>query len=165
DEALEHGDVHPTRRFALARPDLADRLRIEAEEHPELGHPLVEKRLPMDEDERASSTCGHEVDPDHGLPDAWRRHEDASVLRQEGPGGLFLNRCQRALELEVESFARLALIFDVEGASRAAEERLEFISTAPGQGNVLGQFLGARDDARGEGGREAKPLLLVELRV
>src|SRR5262249_61395481 len=80
DEALEHGDVQPTRRFALARPDLADRLRIEAEEHPELGHPLVEERLPMDEDERASSTCGYEVGPDDRLTDARRRHEDAGVM-------------------------------------------------------------------------------------
>ena len=79
-EALEHGDVQSPRRFALARPDLADSLRVEAEEHPELGHPLVEEWLPMDEDERASSTCGHEVGADDRLPDARWRHEDAGIV-------------------------------------------------------------------------------------
>jgi hypothetical protein len=80
DEALEHGDVQPTRRLALACTDLADRFRIEAEEHPELGHPLVEQRLPMDEDEGAPPACRHEVGPHHRLPDARWRHEDAGVV-------------------------------------------------------------------------------------
>ena len=64
----------------LPATDLADRLRVEAEEHPELGHPLVEERLPMDEDEGAPPTCGHEVGADDRLPDARRRHEDAGVV-------------------------------------------------------------------------------------
>jgi hypothetical protein len=80
DETLEHGDVEPTRRLALARTDLADRFRVEAEEHPELGYPLVEERLPMNEDEGAPATGGDQVGADHGLPDAWRCHEDAGVV-------------------------------------------------------------------------------------
>ena len=56
-------------------------------------------------------------------------------------------------------------ILDGQAAARAAEERFEVIPTAPGQGDVLGKLLGARDDSRREMGREAKPLLLVELRI
>ena len=40
--------------LALACADLADLLRVDAEEHRELREPLVEERLPMDQDERAA---------------------------------------------------------------------------------------------------------------
>ena len=123
DEALEHRDVQPTRRLALACTDLADRFRIEAEEHPELGHPLVEQRLPMDQDEGAPPACRHEVGPDHRLADARWRDEDAGVVCQEGPGGLLLDGGQLALEPEVERLACLTPILDGQAAARAAEER------------------------------------------
>lgn len=78
---------------------------------------------------------------------------------------MLLNRGQLALEPEVEGLTCLTPVLDGQGAPRAAEERLEAIPTPPGQGDVLGKLLGARDDARGEGGRQAEPLLFVELRV
>ncbi len=68
---------------------------------------------------------------------------------------MLLDRGQLALEPEVERLACLTPILDGQGAPRAAEERLEVIPTPPGQGDVLGKLLGARDDeplvARSEG--------------
>jgi len=42
DQALEHRDVQPSRRDALASPNLPNCLRIHAEEHRQLGDPLIE---------------------------------------------------------------------------------------------------------------------------
>ena len=38
------------------------------------------RRLPMHEDERASSPCGHEVGADDRFPDARWRHEEARIV-------------------------------------------------------------------------------------
>ncbi len=89
----------------------------------------------------------------------------STVPRYEGPGGLLLDGGQFALEPEVDRLARLTPILDGQAAARAAEEPLEIIPTAPRQGEVLSELLGARDDSRGEVSQEAKPLLLVELGV
>ncbi len=45
DEALDHRDVEPAVTGLLARSDLADLLRFDAQEQRQLSQPLVEQRL------------------------------------------------------------------------------------------------------------------------
>jgi len=54
------------------RGDLADLLRLDAEEDGELDDPLVEQRSAVDQDQRAARARGDEVRPDHRLADARR---------------------------------------------------------------------------------------------
>jgi hypothetical protein len=98
DEALDHGDVQPSRRGTLARADLPDRLGVDAEKHGQLRDPLIQERLPMDQDQRRPGAGRDEVGPDDGLADARRRHENPDVVYQQRSGGLVLDGSQCALE-------------------------------------------------------------------
>ena len=59
DETLNHRHVQPAIVFALTASDLADLLFIDAEKDRQLCSPLLQKRLPMDQDQRAAPTLHH----------------------------------------------------------------------------------------------------------
>ncbi len=137
----------------------------DAEEQRQLRQPLIEKRAPVDQDQRAASALGHEVCANDGLACAGRRDEHTNVVLEKRAHGLLLDRCQLPAEAEAERFAGDALVLDFEGHTVLAQQRLELGLTASRQAHVLREILRARDHARGRGRGEAHALLLVELRV
>jgi hypothetical protein len=67
----------------VARADLADVLGLDPEEQSKLDDPLVEKRLPVDEDERARPPGGDEARADHRLADLRWGDEHARVVGEQ----------------------------------------------------------------------------------
>ena len=106
----------------------------------------------MDEDEGASPTCGHEVGADDRLPDARRRRPTktpASCDRRAWAACSWTGVSSPWNLTRSSGSPGLAPILDGQGAPRAAEERLEVVPTAPGQGDVLGKLLPAHAMTRG----------------
>ena len=95
-------------RFA---PDLPYRLLLDAEEHGELGDPLIEERPAMRQDERAPASFGDEVGAENGLADPGGRHEDAEVLPEQGLRGTLLDGREVAIEAESGRCALHAAVF------------------------------------------------------
>jgi cobyrinic acid a,c-diamide synthase len=165
DEALDHGDIQPTRRIALPNADLADCLGIDAKKHGELGDPLVQERLAVDQDQRGPASGCHAVRSHDGLANARRRHEDPDVVSQQRLGGSFLDGCQPSLESQRERLPRVAPILHGQRNAHPAKQRLQLLATPPRQSDVIGEILGAGDHSRGERGRQPEALLLVELGI
>jgi hypothetical protein len=107
--------VEPAVSGLLARSDLPDFLRLDAEEQRELRQPLVEKRAPVDQDQRAATAVGHEVRADDRLADAGRRDEHADLVLEQRVRGLLLNWRQVPAKSEAERLAGDALVRDFEG--------------------------------------------------
>ena len=76
--------------FFLPPPIRPISFSLDAEEHRELGEPLVEELLAVHEDERAPPALRHEVGAEDRLADAGRRDEDAGVVLEEGARGRLL---------------------------------------------------------------------------
>src|SRR5207249_6221529 len=70
DEALDHRDVELAIPGFLARSDLPDLLRLDAQEERQLRQPLVEKRPSMDQDQRAAAPFRNEIRADDRLADS-----------------------------------------------------------------------------------------------
>ena len=165
NEALDYGDIDPPGRSALRALDLSDRLRIEAEELRELRDPLVQKRAPVNQDQRAARARCDEVRPDHGLADAGRRDEDTRIVREKRSRRRLLNRRQRAVESNVQSGSGDALVRDLEHDPVSSEQLLEIRKASTRERDMQGEFLGARDHPRYRRGRQSHALLLIELRI
>src|SRR6266511_88346 len=165
NEALDHRDVDPARALPLPAPDDTDLLARDPEELRQLRDPLVEKRLPVDKDERAHAAPRDERRSEDGLPGARRGDDDADVLRQDGGGGTGLNLGEVASKLDLDRLAVHALILDDRFAAPLGHERQGVGFTAPREAQERAGVLGTRHDAGRSPGAKVPRLLLVELRV
>ena len=84
-------------------------------EHCELRDPLIEEWLPVHEDERAARALRDQIGSENGLADAGRGDKYTRVMFEERACGLFLERCQPTVELNVQPLSRRAGILDAEG--------------------------------------------------
>jgi hypothetical protein len=82
DKALNHGYVESAVGSAFAATDLTDAALIDAEEHRQLRDPLVEERLPVNEDQYATRTLRDQVGAEYRLANAGRTNENADVVRE-----------------------------------------------------------------------------------
>jgi hypothetical protein len=82
DEALNHSHVELAVRSAFAATDLTDAALIDTEEHRKLRDPLVEERLPVNEDQYATRTLRDQVGAEYRLANAGRTNENADVVRE-----------------------------------------------------------------------------------
>ncbi len=130
DEALDHCHVQFAIAGLLACSDLADLLRLDAEEQGELCQPLVQERSPMHQDKRAASSLRHEVRANNRFTDAGRRHEHSDVVLEQCSCGFLLHRRQISLKPEPDRFASCALVVNPQRDAIAAEESLEFALAA-----------------------------------
>ena len=117
--------------------DLADLLRLDAEEEGQLRHPLVKQRPPVHQDQRAAGALRDEVRADDGLAHARWSDEDAEIVLEECTGSLALKRGQLPLEPVRERSPSVALVVHVQLATVLVEEILEVGATASRQGDVL----------------------------
>ena len=165
DETLDHRHVQAAVGGVLPGANLADGLGSEPEEHGQLGNPLIEEWLPVDQDECAARSGCDQIGADDGLADTRRRDQDADVVTEQSPTSLLLHRGEQTLKHHVQRFAIAALVLDEEGAVVLAKELFELGPTAAGQGDMLRQFLGTGDHARSERRGEPEALFLVELGI
>lgn len=82
-EVLNHRNVELTVWATFACTDLSDVSWIDAEEDRELRDPLIQQRLPVDKDQRATGPRRDEIGADDRLTDARRRDEDTDVMRED----------------------------------------------------------------------------------
>jgi hypothetical protein len=94
EEALDHGHVDPASRAALPTPDLANRLRVHAEEQRELCSPLIEQRFAVDQYQRAPPANSREIRADDRLPGTRRCDEHSGIVRKELSHGVLLDARQ-----------------------------------------------------------------------
>src|SRR6058998_657537 len=127
DHTLDHGDVESAVGLALATPYLAHVLLVDAEEHRELGDPLVQERSAVDEHEGAAAAFGHEPGAENRFPHAWWRDQDARVVRDERTCRLILNGGELSAEPKSHSVAFATLIVDNELHCVLSQEGLEIV--------------------------------------
>ena len=164
-QALQHGDVESPVGLLLAPADDADLLLVDPQEHRQLGDPLVEKLLPVHEDEGAPAALGDQVRAEDGLPEPRRRHEDPDVVLEHGFRRGLLDRRELALEGQVVRLAHVAFVLDRQLHPVLVEERLEVDLTPSGDGDVIGEVLRAGDDPGRATRGQPHALLLVEVRI
>ena len=126
---------------------------------------MVEQRLAVDQDKRVPSALGGEADADDGLADSGWRDEDPGIVLEQRPDGSRLDRSELTPEAQIEWVTQAPLIVDDELTVGGRKKRLEFVAAAARQCDVLRQFLGARDHARGERSGQSEALFLVEFRI
>jgi hypothetical protein len=114
-EALQHGDIEMAVGLALPASHSANRFRVNAEEHGELRHPLVEERLAMHKDECAAGALGHQVRSDNCLPNSRWGNEHTYVVSDERGGRSLLHRGQLTVEINLYRIARNSLVVDNQG--------------------------------------------------
>ena len=136
-ETLDHRHIQAPSECMLAGADLADSLGGEAEEHGQLGNPLIEERLTVDQHERAPGSRCDQIRANYGLAHAWRRDEQTDVLAKQSPCGLLLNRRELALKGEIQGLPLAALILDDKGASMFPQDLLESSSATAREHDVL----------------------------
>jgi hypothetical protein len=164
-EALEHGHVEASGGRPLPATDLPNRLRRRPEEQRELRHPLIEQRLTMHQDERASVTCRSEVGADDRLPHAGWGDEHAEVMCEQRFRCLLLDFGQMPVEARLQRFTEEALVVEPEANSVLGEQVAQVADAASRESKVSRVLLGAGDDPRRERRRGPHLLPLVELRV
>jgi hypothetical protein len=165
DETLDHRHVQAAVGGVLPGTNLTDGFGSEPEEHGQLGNPLIQERLPVDQDECAARSGGDQIGTDNGLADTRRRDQDADVVTEQSPTSLRLHRGELTLKRHVQRLAIAALVLDEEAAVVLAKELLELGPTAARQGDMLRQVLGTGDHARSERRGEPEALFLVEFGV
>ncbi len=116
-ETLDHRHIQAPVGRVLAGADLADSLGGQAEEHGQLGNPLIEERLTVDQHERAPGSRCDQIRADYGLAHAWRHDEQTDVLAKKSACSLLLNRRELALKRDIQGLPLAALILDDKGAS------------------------------------------------
>ena len=119
----------------------------------------------MDQHQGAAPPLGHEVDTEHSLPHAGGSDDDPSLVCQQPLGSFGLSGGQRSVEVDIERVAVHALVVDYQTHAILLEQGLEVMTASARQGDMLGEFLGARDHAWCARGGQEHPLLLVELGV
>jgi hypothetical protein len=124
DEALNHGHVEMAVGSALTAADLADCALIDTEEHRELRYPLVEERLPVNKDQRATRSLSDQVRSQDSLANAGRSNKHAGVVCEYGPCCLSLRLRQIAFEREIDQLAILTLVVHDEHCAMGAERFL-----------------------------------------
>src|SRR5881628_1603911 len=129
DHALDHGDVESAITLVLATPYLTHLSFVDAEEHRELGDPLVQEWSTVDEHEGAAAAFGHEPGAENRFPHAWWRDQDAHVVRDERTRRLILDGGELSAELESHSVALVTLVVDNEGHGVLSHEGLEIAQT------------------------------------
>src|SRR5439155_18226980 len=130
DETLDHRHVQPAVGSVLAGTNLADGFRSEAQEHGQLGNPLIKERLPVDQDACAARSGGDQIGTDDSLADTRRCDQDADVVAEQSPAGLLLHGGKLTLKRHVQWLAVAALVFEEEGAVVPPKELFEFGHTA-----------------------------------
>jgi hypothetical protein len=165
DEALHHRDVDSAVRFPDVPADPPDLRGVQTEMQRELLDPLVEERLPMDEDEGRTGASRHEPGTDHRLPSAGRRDEDSGLVLEERVRRLGLAYGEPAPERQSDCIPVDALVVEVERDRVCGEQSAEILDASARQGHEARKLLGAADDPWREGRREAKVLLLEELGI
>ena len=88
NKALDHRHVKIPIWLVFTSTDLADLFLFDSEKHGELGSPLVQKRLAMNQHERVPPALRHEVGTQHGLADTGRCDEHADVVKEKRSRGL-----------------------------------------------------------------------------
>ena len=86
-------------------------------------------------------------------------------MREERAGRLLLDRCQLAVELELQRGTVVPLVLDRQLHAVLGEKLLGFGHATPRQSHEQRPLLGAGDHPRSQRGRQAHLLLLVELGV
>ena len=86
-------------------------------------------------------------------------------MRKQLLNGLFLHRRQLALKPKGERRPLLAPVLNAQGHAMFAQQNFRVVQAAPGQRDMLSQFLSTRDDARCERRGKAHALFLVEFRI
>ena len=79
-DALDHGNVEMAVGPSLAAADLPDLAQVEAKKQGKLGYPLIEQRLPVRQDQRASCPRGHQKGTNHSLANSRWSDENARVM-------------------------------------------------------------------------------------
>jgi len=165
NEALQHGHIQMAVRLALAPADSPNGLTINAEEHGQLVHPLIEQRLTMDKDERASSTLRHQMGADYRLASAGRRHKNAYIVCQQRPRRPMLRRCELAIEGYVKRLPEKSLVIDEQLNPVSTKKLVEGQEAAVRKGDMLRKLLGAGDHTWRERCGQAHALLLLKLGI
>ena len=119
----------------------------------------------MDEDERVRIPFRDHPGRDDRFAEGRRGGQNPRLVGQQGAGRRLLFGRQRPNKLGTEVGADLALIPDLGLDAVHGEQIDRRVQTAPGQGDVLHEHLGARDDPRRPEGREPHRLGGIELRV
>ena len=84
---------------------------------------------------------------DDRLAEPGRRRENAGLVRQQRVGGGLLFRSQLAEKAGIHGSARIALIAQVHADAQFLQQSHHSLTAAARQGDVMGQQLGAGDDA------------------
>jgi hypothetical protein len=126
----------------LTTSDLADALLIEPKKDRQLGSPLIEKRLAVYQDQRATGTLCHQVRPQNRLTAPRRRDDDANVMLNERLRRLLLQGGQLAGEHELKWRADAALIFDPQLCAMLFEQLSRFKQATARQRDMVSQIFG-----------------------
>ena len=162
-QALNHGNVNPTRKRPLPASDLPNLCRLEIEEDAQLGPPLIQQERSMHDHERVTPPFGDEVDADHSLSHARRSDEDPRLVVQQGPSGFLLDLGEVSAEPLIEGLSIGSLIDEAKPDPQPFQEPLQSRHASPGQAHVCWKILRATDNPGRERRGKAHALLFVEL--
>jgi hypothetical protein len=104
-QTLHRRDAENARRPALSPADATDGLRIDSEEQRELGHPLLQQRRAVHQDDGVPSARCDQVSADHRLPRTGRRDQHAHVVSEQTPRRFLLHGRQTARERHLDGLA------------------------------------------------------------
>ncbi|MGB8932187.1 MAG: hypothetical protein WCC48_13165 [Anaeromyxobacteraceae bacterium] len=145
--------------------DDADLLLRNPEELRELGHPLVEQRLSVNEHQGRGRSLRDEVGGEYGLARPRRRHHDSDVVGKDRRRGATLDVEQLALEAEGCLPSSDPLVEESRLGAPLAEELERVPVAAAREAQERALLRGAGDDARRPLRGKPHRLLLVEVRV
>src|SRR5439155_23409126 len=165
NQALEHRNIQGAVVPALPASDPSNLRLVDSEKHRQLGDPLIEERTAMDKDQGVSATLRQEVRCQDRFPQTWRRDEHPDVMLQESLGCALLNRRELAVKSQAQPFADVSLVFHAEDDAVFAEQIFDLLLASARQSKMLGEILGAGDDAWGSRRGQSHHLFLVELGV
>src|SRR6185312_640501 len=130
NKALDHRHVKIPIWLVFASTDLSNLFLFDTEEHGELGSPLVQKRLTMNQHERVPTTLRHEIGTQHGFADTGRCDEHADVVQEKRSRGLLLELRQLAVELHGENFPYGATVLENEAYAICLQKLSQLFETA-----------------------------------
>src|SRR5436190_1158344 len=105
NETLQHGHIELAVRRALTAADPPDAFFVDSKEQGQLGHPLIEQRLTMNEDQRAPRALSNEIRSDHRLANSRRSNEHSGIVGQQSTRSVVLRRRQLPVEMNLQEIA------------------------------------------------------------
>jgi hypothetical protein len=154
DQALNHRDIQESRRRVATAADAANRFGREVEECREALDPLIEELAPMDEHERTDAALGDQPRAHDRFAECGGGRQHAGVVCENRVRRDLLLAPQFPLERHVQRSPAVPFVTDRRANPKVSECVSQLVEAAPRKTDVMGEVLGAGDDARLVVGRQ-----------